>query len=301
MNGPDHFSNRYPSSSSINNITRDDLVGFHKRYIHPGNMLIAVSGDFSRAEMLSKLEQAFSDWPVGEPGPKGFPDSYHEPPTGVFVVNKEDVNQGRVTIGHKAIMRGTPDEFPLIVMNGILGGAGFKSRLFQRVRSDEGLAYNTGSRFEQGVWYPGSFSAWFQSKNSSCAYATKIVIEEIERLINQEPGKQEVDEVIAYYVESFPQRFPTKMAILETYLRDEYTGRDPGFWQTYVEKLEAVTPADVHAVANRHLRPGSLTIVAVGDADELLAGGHDKAPHLTFSQFGSVKALAPRDPDTLTR
>jgi len=186
-------------------------------------------------------------------------------------------------------------------MQGILGASGFRSRLVARVRSDEGLAYNTGARFEQGVYYPGDFTAWFQSKSNSCVYAAKIVLEEINRMHNEKPSQQDVDDSINYAVESFPQRFPNKMAILRTYLADEYTGRDPNYWQHYVQHLKKVTPDDVLRVAKKYLHPDQLVILAVGDAAAIRAGGHDKAPDLRLDSFGKVIELPLRDPDTLTR
>ncbi len=301
MDGEDHFSNRYPSSKTVNALTRDDLFAFHRKYIHPGNMIVVVAGDFERGKMLQKLETVFGDWRVGETGPTTFPKPHHVPKAGVYVVHKEEVNQGRVSIGHKAIMRGSPDEFALQVMNGILGAAGFRSRLLSKIRSDEGLAYNTGSRFTQGVYYPGDFQCWFQTKSNACAYATKIVLDEINRLRDETVDQSELDEAVAYYVESFPQRFQTKMALLRTYASDEYTGRDPSYWQSYVEKLERVKPVDVRRVAQKYLHPSQLVIFAVGDADAMLAAGYDKAPDLRFETFGNVTRLPQRDPDTLRR
>ncbi|RME39490.1 MAG: insulinase family protein [Planctomycetota bacterium] len=274
---------------------------FHNRYVHPGNMIVAVSGDFDRDNLLMKLENAFSDWPIGETGPTTFPAPKYTPQPGVYMIDKPGVNQGRVSIGHRSVVRGSPDEFALQIMNGILGGAGFRSRLFARVRSDEGLAYNTGSRFHQGVYYPEDFICWFQSKNNSCAYAAKIVLDEIRRLREEPVSEKDVQDAIAYFVESFPQRFPNKMAILETYVDDEYTGRDPNYWQTYLDNLRKVTPEDVRRVARKYVHPDQLVILAVGDADAIFKGGYDKAPDLTFAAFGPVKRLPPRDPDTLKR
>ena len=301
LDGEDHFTNRYPSTASINAITVEDMRAFHDKYYHPGNMILSVSGDFDRQEMLARIAQAFGDWPVGEPAPRSFPAPQHEPAPGVYVIHKDDVNQGRVSIGHKAIMRGSPDEFALRVMDTILGSGGFQSRLVGKVRSDEGLAYSVGSRYQQGAYYPGDFRCFFQSKNNSCAYATQLVVTEIERLQNEAVPQEELDNTISQIVEAFPQRFSSQMALLRTYAFDEYTGRDPGFWQTYVQKLKGVTAADVMRVAKEYLHPEQLVILVVGQTDELLAGGHDKAPDLRFNQFGEVSKLAPRDPDTLKR
>jgi predicted Zn-dependent peptidase len=124
---------------------------------------------------------------------------------------------------------------------------------------------------------------------------------QIERLRNEIPSQQDVDDAIAYYVESFPKVFQSKMAMLGTYVSDEYTGRDPQFWQTYVENIKKVTPDDVLRVAKEYLHPDRLVILAVGDAETILAGGHDKAPALRLDSFGQVTRLPLRDPDTLER
>ncbi len=301
MDGDNHYSNRYESSETINAITRDDMIAFHKKYYHPGNMIVGVTGDFDRDEMLKKIESAFADWPVGELAPKTFPKPDHEPIPGVYVIHKDDVNQARVSMGHKSIMRGTPDYFPAFVMNGLLGGSGFQSRLMKEVRSKEGLAYDTGSSFGQGTYYPGDFRCWFQTKSNACAYATKLVLAEIERLQTELASKEEVDSVISLFSEYFPQFFPTKLDLLRTYIADEYTGRDPEFWQSYVANLKKVTPEDVMRVAKKYLHPDQMVIVAVGDMDTILQGGHDKDPDLRMEQFGNITKLGVRDPDTLKR
>ena len=106
---------------------------------------------------------------------------------------------------------------------------------------------------------------------------------------------------VAYYVESFPQRFQSKMQLLGTYASDEYSGRDPAYWETYVDNLKRVTPDDVQRVARKYLRPDELVILVVGDAQTIRAGGYDKAPDLKFDAFGTVHELPLRDPDTMKR
>lgn len=301
MNGEDHYSNWYATPDTTNAITREDMVAFHTKYVHPGNMMISVAGDFDRKEMLKKLEKAFGGWPAGETAPRTFAGPKFEPKPGVYVVHKADVNQGRVSIGHKSVVRGSPDEFALQVMNGILGASGFRSRIVARVRSDEGLAYNSGSQFVQGIYWPGNFRAWFQSKSNSCAYATQIVLEEIKRLRDEKVTPDDVTATVNFYVESLPQRFESKMITLETFSSDEFSGRDPKYWETYVENLKKVTPEDVQRVAQKYLQPDKLVILAVGDADTVIAGGYDKAKDLKLDAFGKVIRLEPRNPETMKR
>ena len=104
------------------------------------------------------------------------------PVPGVYMVNKPDVNQGRVSIGHLGILRGNPDEFALDMMNDILGGSGFTSRIMNRVRTDEGLAYDAGSSFAPGIYYEGQFRGGFPEQERDRGAGAQIVLDEIDRM-----------------------------------------------------------------------------------------------------------------------
>ncbi len=298
MYGDDFFVNHLPTQQSIESITREDLQAFHRKYFFPGNFILAVSGDFNKKEMLKKLEKAFKGWRNQNTQIPPVPKPAHEPKPGIYMVNK-DVNQGRISIGHWAVERGNPDEFALRVMNDILGGGGFTSRIMSRVRSDEGLAYSAGSRYGFGVYYPGVFRAFFQSKTPTCAHATKIVLEEINRIRTEKVSQEELRTSINSFIETFPKTFASKAQIVSTFAQDEYSGRDPKYWQTYRDKIKKVTADDVLAVAKKYLHPEKLVILGVGNVEEMLKG-YDKVP-VKFTDFGlgEVKRIPLRDPMTL--
>jgi zinc protease len=206
------------------------------------------------------------------------------PVAGVYMVNKSDANQARVSIGHLGIMRGNPDEFALDLMNDILGGSGFTSRIMNRVRSDEGLAYSAGSGFSAGVYYPGQFHVEFQSKSSTAAQASQIVLDEINRIRNDRVSAEELETVKNNAIEIFPRFFSSAAAIAGTFANDEFTGRDPGYWETYREKLRAVTIDDVQRVARRYLHPEQLVVLAVGNVEEILKG-HPEKPEYSWEKI----------------
>lgn len=174
MRGEQHFSNRWTTAQSVESLTREDLLAFHQKYYHPGNFIFAVSGDFKTAEIQAKLEQSMAGWAISKEVVPPIPKPNYSPAPGVYVVHKADVNQGRITIGHLGIVRGNPDEFAIDIMNDILGGSGFTSRITNRVRSDEGLAYSAGSSFSAGTYYEGLFRAGFQSKSPTCAQLHRL-------------------------------------------------------------------------------------------------------------------------------
>jgi predicted Zn-dependent peptidase len=284
VRGDRHFSSQDVTKASIEAVTRDDLVAFHRQVVHPANFIVAVSGDFDAAEMKVRLEMAMAGWPPGSPAPP-VPKPSHVPVAGLYLVNKTDVNQGRVSLGHLGIERGNPDEIAIGVMNQILGG-GFTSRITTRVRSDEGLAYSAGSGFAAGVYYPGTFSAGFQSRSESVARATAIVLDEIARIRREPVTTQELQTVQNYLIEVFPRTFASASAIANLFASDEQTGRPADHWRTYRDRVKAVTVADVGRVAQAYLHPDRIAVLVVGNVDAMLAGDPD---HPTYS----LEKLAP--------
>ena len=217
LRGEKHFTSVLSTKSSISSITREDLIEFHKNNYQPGRFIFAVSGDFQTAEMKAKLEKAMAGWSdSGIPAVK-VPKPDFTPVPGVYMVNKPDVNQGRVSIGHLGIMRGNPDEFAIDMMNEILGGSGFTSRIMSRVRTDEGLAYDAGSSYSPGIYYEGQFRAAFQSKSATAAQAAQIVLDEIERMRKEKVSAEELETVKNQAIEVFPRYFATASAVAETF------------------------------------------------------------------------------------
>lgn len=299
--GSDHFTNRYSTKASIEAITRDDLVQFHRRYYHPGAFIFAVSGDFTTAEMIAKLEAGLRGWPIARDPVPDVPRPTRTPTPGLYAVHKPDVNQGRVSIGHLGAMRDIPDHYALTIMNDILGGGGFTSRIMSRVRSDEGLAYSAGSNFGFGVYYPGTFRCFFQSKSATVAQAIEIVLEEINRIRTTLVSPEELETAKNYAIETFPRFFSTAAQIAGTFAQDEFTRRPADFWHTYRDRIRAVTPEDVRRVAEKYLRPDQLVILVVGNLDDILKGNPDR-PQYSLTKLapkGQIQRIPLPDPLTM--
>lgn len=299
--GEDFFLNKQPTQASVESITRGDLEEFQRKWFNPANFILAVSGDFDRADMIQRLNKLFANWPSpGEKAPP-VPTKIAMAKPGVYLVDK-DVNQGRVGIMLPGVLRDNPDFIAIGVMNDILGGGGFTSRIVNRVRSDEGLAYSAGSSFPGGVYYPQPFSAGFQTKSATVPFAISIVLEEMRRIANQPVEDKEIDTTKNGMVDRFPRQFATKGQIASVFAQDEFTGRyakDPDFWKNYRSRVSAVTKADVQRVAKKYLTPENVVILVVGKEADILKGHPDHPQQLKALGGDHYTKLPLRDPMTL--
>jgi predicted Zn-dependent peptidase len=299
--GEDHFTNRFVTALSVASIERADLQAFHRKWVHPANMVAAVSGSFDRATMLRKLEAAFRAWPVPKPVVPPVPSTMSTAAPGLYRIQKE-VNQGRVSIGLPTVKRDSPDIYALEVMNEILGGSGFTARITRTVRSNEGLAYSAGSGLSFGVYYPGRFRAGFQSKSRTVAYATDLVLGEIRKMRESTVTAEELDTIQKSLIETFPSSFGSKAQAVGIFASDEFTRRDPAYWSTYREKIRGVTAADIQRVAKTYLVPEKFVMLVVGDQKEIDIGdGKHDASLAKLAPGGRVVTLPLRDPLTMKR
>jgi predicted Zn-dependent peptidase len=304
LRGDQHFSTAQITKASLEAITREDMIAFHEKYYYPANFIFAVSGDFETDAMVDRLSEYLTsdEWPKLGPAPE-IPAPTHQPRPGVYMVDKvdENLNQAQVRIGHPGIARSNPDHIAVSVMNYILGGGSFVSRIMSRVRSDEGLAYSASSDFSPGTYYPGLFTAAFQSENGRCAQAATIVLEEMRKIREEKISAEELELSQNYNIEIFPRFFATASQIAGTFASDEYTGREAGYWQNYRDRIADVTIDEVQGVAQKYLKPEQAVILAVGATDAVKAGNPDEPGYSfqTLDDDGKIEMIPLPDPVTM--
>ncbi|MCL5280685.1 MAG: insulinase family protein [Planctomycetes bacterium] len=279
--GADSVYARQAEYATIDSITRDDLVAFHRRYFHPNHTMLAVWGDFQASQIIAKIKEAFKDWPKAEvelpPVPKV---TYEFRPT-VNAVRKDDMNQGIIRLGHLGCLMNDPDYHALMVMNQILGG-GFTSRLFKNVRSRQGLAYSVGGAYGADYDHPGLFALSCQTKLKSTVHATEAILAEVKKMTQEQVTDEELALAKDSYLNSFVFNFASKGQIINRLMTYAYYGYPADFLQKTKENVEKVTKADVLRVGKAHLRPDKMQILVVGRPDEL-----DKP----LSTLGEVKTI----------
>jgi len=281
--GADHPTARESSIASIARITRDDLVAFHRKTIHPNGMMLGVTGDFDKSAMLALLREVFGDWKKGEVPVLTIADVPQGPTAKPVVrfVNKES-SQTHLRLGHLSIKEQDPDYVALAIANDILGGSSFRSRLFNDVRTKRGLAYSVGSRLNSGVHDQGVWLMRAETKLPSTQEVITRFVSNMERMRTELVTDSELAEAKEAYVNSFVFSFASSSAIVGRLVELEYDGLPKDFLQQLRARVIALTKEDILAAAKKHFNPDRLTIVAVGAGEAL--------PKL-LSGFGDVKEI----------
>jgi zinc protease len=305
--GADSPYARVPEYATVTATTREDLVAWHRKYVHPDRIVLGVVGDFAAAEMEAKLRKAFAAWPKG-PKLDEPPAAYRKAPApGVYLVEKDDVNQSNIRLVHLGIERKDPDYFALEVMNEVFGG-GFSARLFSNVRSAKGLAYAVGGGVGSQWDHPGPFGVTMGTKSGSTAAGIAALLEEVDGIVNRPPSDDELRKAKDAILNSFVFRFDSKQKILREQALYAFYGYPASFLDRYRAEVEKVTAADVQRVAKKHVRRGDLAILVVGksaDFDKPLSvfgpvqkvditiptPGGEKKPAPTAGSAASGKAL----------
>ena len=205
---------------TIEKITRDDMIAFHKKYFHPNNIIMGVSGDFNKDEIIRKLNTVFAGWKKEEIQFPEIPKVERRYEKSVNYAYK-DVNQANVMVGHLGINRKSPDYFPVKLMNFILGGGSFTARITSRIRSDEGLAYSAYSDFQTSRDI-GMFFVSLQTKLESTNRAISITLEEIDKMRKSPVDKDELSMAKETFMNQFIFRFTTSASIVAQKVDIEY-------------------------------------------------------------------------------
>jgi len=265
--GPDTPYGWQPEYADLNRIHREDLIAFYQRYYFPKNIMLAVYGDFTAADMKDKLEKLFADWKVEQPAVPPFPAVTAKPAPGVYFAPKEDVTQTFFSIGELGGTLRDPDYPALEVATNILG-EGFSSRLVSRIRTQLGYAYSIGASWAANYNFPGTFRIGGSTKSMTTVETVQAIREEVDKLRTTEVTEKELDEAKQAVLNSFVFFFDSPSKTLNRVMRYEYFGYPKDFLFQYQKAIAGVTRADVLRVAKEHIHPEQLAIVAVGNPKE---------------------------------
>jgi hypothetical protein len=268
-------------------ITRDDIVGFHRRFFVPNNVILAIVGDLTAEEAFSGVKQVFGDWERGEV-PADKIAAPPDPTRRVVIVNKPDSVQTEVRVGHLGIRRNHPDYMALNLALRILGGEG-ANRLHQVLRTERGLTY--GAKADMGTLREsGEFEAATNTRSEATGEVLRLIVDEFWKLQRERVHERELADAKAYLTGSFPLTIETPDAIASQVLNVLFFGLPVEELETFRDRVNAVTPDDIQRVARYYLRPDRLSIVLVGNAGAF-------APQLRGVGFGTFETIEMPDLD----
>lgn len=258
--------------STLDNISRSDVVNFYQQYFYPNNIQLGILGDFDPATMRSWIEEKFGDWqptsnPVGQKLWKDLPQVSQVQSGGMFLVDQPQLTQSSVLMGHLGGKLNDPDNAALSVMNEVLNGLG--GRLVNEVRSRQGLAYSVYALWSPQFDYPGLFVAGGQTRSDATVPLIKATLAELEKIRSSPITEAELARAKDSVLNAFIFNFATPFQTLSRVMRYDYYGYPQDFIFQYQKQLKAVTVADVQRVAQTYLKPEKIVTLVVGNSEAI--------------------------------
>lgn len=254
--------------ATLDNITREDVVKFYQNYFYPNRTILGIVGDFEPIKMKALVEKTFGDWqPTATKADNVTPTTSQKYTGGVFVADRPQLTQSNILVGHLGGRFDNPDYPALSVLNGVLNG--FGGRLFNDLRSRQGLAYTVYGYWNPNFDYDGLFLAGGQTQSQTTVPFVKSLLTEIERIRTTPITERELTYAKESILNSFVFNFENPSQTLSRLMRYEYFGYPKDFIFQYQRGIKAATIQDVQRVAQKYLKPDEIVTLVVGNAKEI--------------------------------
>ena len=266
--GDDSPYARVETYATVNNISRQDLVDWHATYVVPNRIILGLVGDFQTEKALDLVKRTFGSWPQG----KSFDDPvvpYQTSTTRkVYYVEKDDMTQAKIIIGHLGLTRKHPDYHPVVIINQIVSGS-FGARLFSNIRSKKGLAYDVGGGIGFGWDYPATASFSMSTKTDTTQAGIDSLLEEAHKIMETEPPtEEEVRKAKTSLLNSFVFSVDSPGKLLGKFLTYEYFGYPADWLSRFRTGIEETTVPQVQQAARTHIKPDQFVILIIGPRQE---------------------------------
>ena len=249
-------------------VSRNEINQFHKTHYFPNNVILTVVGDIEPTNILADIKDTFGDWKKGNIPKQVLPQIPRIEGYKIRIVNKPDLTQTEIRLGHSGVARDDPDYFSLMLINYILG-RGPASRLYTKVRAEKGLTYGANSSFEMRK-LRGQFYIRTYSKNETAIEALKLVLEELKELKSNGITKKELNRAKSFYIGHYPLSVETPAQIASKILDQEFYGLPDDYMEKYLDNIKAVSMEDVDHAIKRVLEPENLIITLVSKAEDII-------------------------------
>ncbi len=256
---------------NLDAIQREDILSFHQTYIRPDSTILGIVGDFDRQVMKERINKYFGSWQVTTAKPQlEPPQASQKYQAETFLVDQPHLSQSNILLGQMGGKASDPDYPALTVMNGVISG--FGGRLFNNIRSKQGLAYSVYGSWQAAYDYPGQFVAGGQTRTDATAPFAQSLLAEIERLRTSSVSGQELNYAKESILNSFVFKFEDPGQTLSRLMTYDYYNYPKNFIFTYQRQVKLTTIADVKRVAQQYLNPGEMILLIVGDRQAMGEG-----------------------------
>jgi predicted Zn-dependent peptidase len=253
-----------PPAESLKKLTSKDLADFHATYYRPNNAILAIVGDVTMKEIMPKLEKAFGDWAKGDVPAVTIPATPAQSESRIYLIDRPGSVQTVLQLGTLGIERTSPDYFSVLLADRVLGG-GPSGRLFLNLREDKGYTYGAYSNFG-GSKFRGTWISSSEVRTDVTEGAMKEFMYELNRLRNEPVSADELENAKRAIIGSFALSLEQPGTLLQNIVTQKIYNLPADYWDTYPQKVSAITAADVQNAAKKYLDMGHLQVVAVGDA-----------------------------------
>lgn len=253
---------------TLDNISLQDITNFYQTYVRPENIILGIVGDFETDAMMERVKTAFGNWQASSsltaPKPPTTSQKYNQ---GLFIVDRPQQTQSNILLGHIGGKFDSPDYPTLSVLNGVLNG--FGGRLFNEVRSRQGLAYSVYGSWSPSYDFDGMFIAGGQTQTNNTVPFIKSVVQEIQKLRNSLVSEQELANAKESILNSFVFNFQNPSQTLSRLIRYEYFDYPENFIFEYQKQVENTSQEDILEAAQTYLQPDKLVTVVVGNVQAI--------------------------------
>jgi predicted Zn-dependent peptidase len=253
-----------PPVESIKKLTSKDLADFHSTYYRPNNAILAIVGDVTMKELLPKIEKVFGDWQKGDVPATTIPPAPAQAESRIYLIDRPGSVQTVLQLGTLGIERTSPDYFAVLLADRVLGG-GPSGRLFLNLREDKGYTYGAYSNFG-GSKFRGTWTSSSEVRTDVTEGAMKEFMYELNRLRTEPVSTEELENAKRAIIGSFALSLEQPTTLLQNIITQKIYNLPADYWDTYPQKVSAITAADVQNAAQKYIDMGHLQVVAVGDA-----------------------------------
>ena len=255
---------RLPTLTTIKNIQKNDLVECHRRHYAPENVIMALSGDIRREDAEILIRNAFGNWQAkGRIVPVAAPFKSFSP--GRYYLVKE-TPQTIIVTGQPAPKKGSDSHYAFDIIDFVLGSGGFRSRIFQEVRTNRGLAYSTGSFYRARCDY-GVFGAYAMTKSVSAPIALQVIHDIMGKAKRDGLSPEEIDGAKKAILNSFIFQFDSPHQIVTQQALLAFDKLPDDFLRQYRQRITSLTPAEIRKTAGNVLAPeDSITLILGNEA-----------------------------------